>query len=339
MIYSWQQDIWRRLMSAKASLPNALLLQGRNGIGKLHLGRTLAQGLLCETPLGSGEPCELCGACDWFRTGNHPDFRLLEPAADAAGEAEEPGKPAEKKASRFITVAQVRELADFVNLTTHRNGRRIILVHPAEAMNASAANALLKTLEEPPSGTLFILVSHHSQRLLPTVRSRCQKISIPLPDRKAALSWLREQGVDEADKCLSQSSRSPLAALQLSAEDYQLKRERMLEQLGNPALFDPLALAEQSEKLELTWVLDWLQQWTYDLASICMTEQTRYQIDPTTQMICLAKAVNLIELLQFQQDLHVVRRTLQHPLNNRLVLEQLFLSYGQLVNSQDAAYV
>lgn len=339
MIYSWQQDIWRRLMSAKANLPNAILLQGRSGIGKLHLGRILAQALLCETPLDSGEPCEHCGACDWFKTGNHPDFRLLEPPADAAGETEEQSKSADKKASKFITVAQIRELADFVNLTTHRNGRRIILVHPAEAMNVNAANALLKTLEEPPPETLFILVSHHSQRLLPTVRSRCQKVSIPLPDRETALSWLREQGVSEAESCLSQSGCSPLAALLLSAEDYQLKRERVLDQLGDPTRLDPLALAEQCEKLELAWVLDWIQQWAYDLASINMAAQTRYRVDPPAQMIRLAKAVNLIELHQFQQELVVARRAVQHPLNNRLALEQLFLSYLQLINSQDAAYV
>ncbi|MCE5180467.1 MAG: DNA polymerase III subunit delta' [Betaproteobacteria bacterium] len=326
-------------MSAKASLPNAILLQGRSGIGKLHLGRTLAQALLCEMPLESGEPCEHCGACDWFKTGNHPDFRLLEPAADAVGEIDEQNKPTDKKASKFITVTQVRELADFVNLTTHRNGRRIILVHPAEAMNVNAANALLKTLEEPPPDTLFILVSHHFQRLLPTVRSRCRKVSAPPPDRETALSWLREQGVNDAEACLSQSGCSPLAALQLSAEDYQLKRGRVLDQLDDPTRLDPLALAEQCEKLELAWVLDWVEQWAYDLASIGMAAQTRYRVDPPVQMIRLAKAVNLIELLRFQQELLAARRAVQHPLNNRLVLEQLFLSYGQLTNSQDATYV
>jgi DNA polymerase-3 subunit delta' len=178
MIYSWQNDIWRRLMSTKATLPGALLLQGRGGIGKFHLAYTLAQSLLCESPLDSGEPCEHCGSCHWFKIGGHPDFRLLEPeaqstAAESTGETDQ-GKAADKKVSQFITVAQIRELADFVNLTTHRNGLRIILVHPAETMNVHAANALLKTLEEPPPGTLFILVSHQSQRLLPTVRSRCQ---------------------------------------------------------------------------------------------------------------------------------------------------------------------
>ena len=344
MIYSWQKGIWQRLILAKATLPGALLLQGRGGIGKFHFAYTLAQALLCEAPRDSGEPCEHCGACNWFKIGGHPDFRLLEPDAqnaafESTGEVVEQGKVVDKKASQFITVAQIRELADFVNLTTHRNGFRIILVHPAEAMNVHAANALLKTLEEPPPGTLFILVSHQPQRLLPTVRSRCQKINAPLPGRAEALQWLREQKVEEADACLAQSGCAPLAALRLSAEGYQLKRSQILEQLGAPDQLDPLSLAEQGDKMELAWILNWMQQWIYDLASIGMAGRGRYQPESSAEMNRLAKAVNLIELFRFQQELLTAQRALHHPLNNRMVLEQLFFSYGQLVNRQDAAYV
>jgi DNA polymerase-3 subunit delta' len=344
MIYPWQSDIWRRLISARATLPGALLLQGRGGIGKFHLAYTLAQALLCESPLETGEPCEHCGACNWFKIGGHPDFRQLEPeaqsaATDPTGDTTEQGKAADKKASQFITVAQIRELADFVNLTTHRNGLRIILVHPAEAMNVHAANALLKTLEEPPPGTLFILVSHQPQRLLPTVRSRCQKINASLPGRAEGLQWLQAQGIAEADACLAQSGYAPLAALRLSEEDYQVKRSQILEQLGAPDRLDPLTLAEQGEKMELAWILNWMQQWVYDLASIGMAGQGRYRPESSAEMNRLAKAVNLIELFRFQQELLTAQRALHHPLNTRLVLEQLFFSYWQLVNRQDAAYV
>ncbi len=347
MIYSWQKDIWQRLISSKATLPGAILLQGRGGIGKFHLAHTLAQALLCESPLDSGEPWEHCGSCHWFKIGGHPDFRLLEPeaqnaSADSTGETaeQEPTKKAaDKKASQFITVAQIRELADFVNLTTHRNGLRIILVHPAEAMNVHAANALLKTLEEPPPGTLFILVSHQPQRLLPTVRSRCQKVNATLPGRAEALQWLRGQEVAEAEACLAQSGYAPLAALRLSTEDYQSKRSQILEQLGAPDRFDPLALAEQGDKMELVWILNWMQQWVYDLASIGVAAQARYQPESSAEMIRLAKTVNLIELFRFQQELLTAQRALHHPLNTRLVLEQLFFSYWQLVNRQGAAYV
>jgi len=347
MIYPWQKEIWQRLMLSKATLPGALLLQGREGIGKFHFAHTLAQALLCDSPLDSGEPCEHCGACHWFMIGGHPDFRLLEPEAqntqaDSTGEAAEQEpikKVTDKKASQFITVAQIRELADFVNLTTHRNGMRIILVHPAEAMNVHAANALLKTLEEPPPGTLFILVSHQPQRLLPTVRSRCQKINAPLPGRAEALLWLRGQEVAEAEACLAQSGYAPLAAMRLSADDYQVKRGQFLEQLGAPDRFDPLALAEQGDKMELAWILNWMQQWIYDLASISMAAQARYQAEVSAEMNRLAKTVNLIELFRFQRELLIAQRSLNHPLNNRMVLEQLFFSYSQLVNRQDATHV
>ena len=344
MIYKWQEKIWQQLISNKAHFPNAILLHGRGGIGKLHLGRTLAQALLCEFPLASGEPCEQCGACTWFKAGSHPDFRLLEPEAlaaltEPAAEMADTRKPADKKTSQFITVAQIRELADFVNLTTHCNGLRVILIHPAEAMNVHAANALLKTLEEPPAGTLFILVSHHPQRLLPTIRSRCQKVSIPLPGHADALQWLQGQGTREADSCLAQSGGAPLAAHQLSTDDYQLKRKQIIDQLGAPERLDPLSMAEQGEKTELAWTLNWMQQWIYDLASLCLTARARYQPESAGEMMHLAKTVNLIELFRFQQELAAAQRTLQHPLNNRLVLEQLFLSYWQLANSQDTAHV
>jgi DNA polymerase-3 subunit delta' len=97
MIYPWQHDIWKRLMSGKANLPNALLLQGRGGIGKFRLASTLAQALLCDSPLASGEPCEQCSSCGWLKAGGHPDFRLLEPEAqsattDATGEAADQAK-------------------------------------------------------------------------------------------------------------------------------------------------------------------------------------------------------------------------------------------------------
>lgn len=342
MIYPWQHDIWQRLMSGKTHLPNALLLQGRSGIGKLHLGSVLAQALLCDSPVANGEPCEQCGSCVWIKAGVHPDLRLLEPeaqAADTSGEATDQGKSADKKSSQYITVAQVRELADFMNLTTHRNGLRIVLIHPAEAMNIHAANALLKTLEEPAAGTLFILVSHHPQRLLPTVRSRCQKINAPLPDRAAATLWLRQQGVADTEPCLAQSGFAPLAALQLSDEDYQINRRQFYAHFGSPDKLDPISMADWGDKLGLAWMLDWMQQWAHDLASTALAGRARYQAKPSPEMIHLAKNINLIELFKFQQELSSAQRTLQHPLNNRLLLEQLLFSYWRIANCQKAAYV
>ena len=271
-------------------------------------------------------------------------MRLLEPEGQsepAAGESENIDQPKtadNKKASQYITVAQVRELSDFVNLTTHRNGFRIVLVNPAESMNVHAANALLKTLEEPPANTLFILVAHQLQRLLPTVRSRCQMINMPLPAPAVASEWLREQGVAGLE-CLMQAGGAPLAALDLSDEDYQYQRGQIIEMLGTPERMDPLMMAEQGEKLGLASMVGWLQQWVYDLISLNLLGRPRFQREPSSSMIRLANAINLIELFKFQQELSVVQRTLQHPLNARLLLEQLLFSYWQLVNRQDAGHV
>lgn len=343
MDYPWLSETWARLVAGKDRLPNALLLYGRSGIGKFDFALDLAKALLCENQLQSGEACGQCGSCGWLQAGVHPDFRLLEPEAQSEaigdGEGAEPAKPSDKKASQFITVAQVRELADFVNLSTHRNGLRIVLVRPAEAMNIHAANALLKTLEEPPAHTLFILVAHQLQRLLPTVRSRCQMIGMPLPESAMAENWLRERGVGDPSGSLSQAGGAPLAALDLSDSDYQQKRGQVMESLGVPDRLDPLALAELGEKLGLPDMILWLQQWVIDLISLGLVGRPRYQAQPSDAMRRLANTINLIELFQFQQELSVVQRTLQHPLNGRLVLEQLLFSYWQLVNRQEAAHV
>ncbi|HMV01241.1 MAG TPA: DNA polymerase III subunit delta', partial [Rhodocyclaceae bacterium] len=147
-------------MARRTRLPHALLLAGPRGLGKFALAQAFASGLLCEQPGMDGRSCGTCIACGWMAQGNHPDFRLLQPEALAAGdEGADEGKGDKKKASQQITIDQVRELDDFLNVGTHRSGLRVILVHPAEAMNRSTANALLKSLEEPGAGTVFLLVS------------------------------------------------------------------------------------------------------------------------------------------------------------------------------------
>ena len=181
--YPWLVQFARSLLSGPETMPPALLLAGQKGLGKVDLARAIAGAALCESRERGVHACGECSACVWFRAGNHPDFRLLEPepeadAEESRGEVEEQSERKEKKASTQITIQQIRDLAQFVNLTSHRDGYRVVLLHPAETMNANAANALLKTLEEPPARTLFVLVTHHPGRLLPTLLSRCRIVKI-----------------------------------------------------------------------------------------------------------------------------------------------------------------
>jgi DNA polymerase III delta' subunit len=202
--FPWQESSLRALLARRERFPHALLLAGPAGIGKSVYAQALAQGLLCESPR-DGLACGACPACNWFSQGNHPDFRQVVPAAVEEDEAPEPAEGTREtdKKSLVIKVGQVREVADFMSLSTHRAGFRVLVLRPAEAMQAAAANALLKTLEEPPPTTAIVLVSDRPTRLLPTIRSRCQKLTLGMPSREAALAWLRAEGVEGAEEALA----------------------------------------------------------------------------------------------------------------------------------------
>lgn len=343
MIYIWQEKLWQELLTRKGSLPHALLLHGQAGTGKRDFAITLAHALLCEAPADDGMPCGHCVACAWLTAGSHPDFRVLQPdseAADETGANDEAKDEKEKKQSHLITVAQVRELIESVSLSASRGGMRIVLVHPAEAMNVQAANALLKTLEEPPPNSLFLLVSHQAQRLLPTVRSRCLKVAMPLPSQQQALEWLTGQGVADPQVCLAQAGYAPLRALGLNDSDYREKRLSFLSRLEDAKNADPFAIAEMNEKTELAWVLNWLQTWIYDLICAQATGKVRYHLDFSAKLMALAEKVDVLQLLGLQRDLLGAQRSLHHPLNVRLLLEQLLLSYWQIMNrKQEGARV
>jgi len=146
-IIELHSEAWTQLGARRAQLPHALLISGQRGVGKSELAWAFAESLLCETPTATAQACGSCAACGWLALGNHPDFRLLQPDAMAAEEGESPDGSGKKKPSQQITIDQVRALDEFLHVGTHRDGARVILVNPAEAMNRSTANSLLKSLE------------------------------------------------------------------------------------------------------------------------------------------------------------------------------------------------
>jgi DNA polymerase III subunit delta' len=338
IIYPWQETIWKQLVSHPKSQPNALLLKGRSGIGKLDFARALSQYLLCEDRLPSLAACGKCQGCIWFANGNHPDFRLLEPAvfSEHANETDDGDKTrsTEKKPGNQISIEQIRELDHFVNLTSHRHGYKVILIRPAELMNAHAANAVLKTLEEPPGNTLFILVSHKPQRLLPTIVSRCRSVAMPVPDKNAALKWLSQQNVSEPDIVLAQVGYAPLAALEVSKRENQEQRKEFLQLISSSKL-NPLSLAESAQQYPLSDIINWLQKWTCDLTYCKFTGRVYYHLDFKEILYKLSGSANALGLGRYYRDLLAAQRAAQHPLNPRLVLEQLALSYCRWVFSKE----
>jgi DNA polymerase-3 subunit delta' len=205
---------------------HALLVHGAQDRGPLDFSIALAQAWLCETPRHEREhglACGRCGGCHLVAERSHPDLRLLVPESlrEAAGlPADEAGEGSSKtrKPSREIKVDAVRAALEFVSLTPSRAPLKVLLIHPAEEMNAVAANALLKTLEEPPGPMRFVLGCGAPQALLPTIRSRCQMLALPRPPREPALAWLQAQGLQDAAIVLDACGGEPLRALEQARE-------------------------------------------------------------------------------------------------------------------------
>ena len=332
-IYPWQVELWKRLANNRERLPHALLLRGRSGIGKFDFALQFTQSLLCQTPTKDGFACSVCASCGWFTQGNHPDYRLLTPeqGSETPDNDERLAESAKStKKSKIISVGQIRELDSFLELTSHRSaGLRIVLIHPAETFNSASANALLKMLEEPPSGVIFILVSHQPQRLLPTIMSRCQKIDMPVPTTEIALEWLQQQGLKDAKLLLHYAGGSPLSALK-EAEEGGRQLPGIWQMLSLGGKLDPFATATLCLTQGMEAALNALQKWIYDLLNYRLTGEMRYHTEQAGALQALTKSVDLGLLLDFQGKLDEARKSANHPLNQELQLESLLLQYTQL---------
>jgi DNA polymerase-3 subunit delta' len=315
------------LLARRDKLPHALLFRGREGIGKRALAEALARALLCEKRQPGAGACGRCVACNWMEQGSHPDFRRLEP--EILSDSRDAEEGTERKPSLEIRIEQVRDIAGLIAMTTHRNGPRVILIHPAEALNMNAANALLKNLEEPPPQTYFLLVSHRWHQLPATIRSRCEQVVLAPPTRETAREWLAQQKLSDADLALAHAGSAPLLAAAFD-EDYWHQREMLLKAITQPR-FDSLASAEMLRETAPALVVSCLQKWASDLVRHKVTGEVSYNPDYADAVASAAARIGLVEAVRYLR--HVVRhqRIVAHPLNARLFLEQLLLEYGALL--------
>lgn len=320
----WHEDALARLLAARATLHHALLIEGVPGIGKRDFARTLAQALLCEAPDGQGRACGTCRGCAWFGQGSHPDFRWLRP------ESEDPDfQPTrERKPSRQIRIEQVRSLAGFVHTGAHRGGRKVVLVEPAEAMNVGAANALLKTLEEPPGDTVFLLVCGRPGALPATVRSRCRRVVLGLPPAGLAGDWLAARAgidTDTARTWLAAAGGAPLLALQRAEPAATAAHRAVLETLAG---LPDIAVAAAAESLSRhdagTW-LPVLHAWTTDLARVLAGAEPRFLPGERQHLEALARRTSLGRILALEAAVGAGIAAAAQPLNARLLAEGIVL--------------
>ena len=274
-VLPWQSVQWRRLSSqiSDKTLPHAFLFTGVEGVGKELFAKSVAAYLLCEVSKNNSRDsgfgndtvykhgaCGQCKQCRLFEGDTHPDFKFLEP----------------EEGSSVIKIDQVRLLVDFFSRSSQQGGRKIALLSPAEALNNNAANALLKTLEEPSEDSVIILVSHQSGMLLPTIRSRCQVVDFGLPSVSDSLTWLNantmgllgEKGLKEDDisDILLLANSAPLKALKYLEKgvlsEYRLMLEELSSFLKNDSLSSTLATRWNDDiaDLRVSWVMLWLEQ-------------------------------------------------------------------------------
>ena len=335
--FPWHRAALERLLADRSRLPHALLVHGPAGIGKTEFARALAAGALCESPR-AGLACETCASCHWFSQGNHPDFReiLPESAMEEEGDDVAPadGGKAEKAKSLVIKIDQVRAVADFVALTTHRAGYRVLLIRPAEAMLPAAANSLLKTLEEPPPRTLIVLVSDRPARLLPTIRSRCRPLVLPLPPRDQALAWLRQSGVQDAESALAGAGGAPLAARDLAEPAEAELRRRLLAELAKPSGADALQFAGTVDRAAVERFIHWMQTWVHDLVRMRLAGEARHHVDHATALRARSKSADLEALFALDRELADARQLAAHPLNPRLLAEHLLMAYNRATSGE-----
>jgi DNA polymerase III subunit delta' len=326
MLYPWLDLTWASVLKLRAKLPHALLIHGPAGVGKLAMAKALAQLMLCDSASTGAAACGRCEGCRWFAAGSHPDMRWVQPEStridDSDADVDEPrGRAKAARPSTEIRVDEVRELRAFLNIGSHRGGRRIALVHPAESMNVHAANSLLKNLEEPPSGAMFILVSHRPARLLPTIRSRCVSIPVALPERKAAQNWLEAQGVAGAGSWLAFAGGAPLRALDYSAPE---SADEILRLLNAAAAGDAAALGAVSERESLERLAEILQKVALDSAFAASGGKRKYTPESVRTLPATKHA-----WLSYARRMGINRTLSRHPLNPRLFAAEMLSAMPQ----------
>lgn len=343
MILPWQTGLWARLSGDHARGHHALLLAGPAGGGKRRFAEALATARLCDQPGADGHACGVCQSCTWIVAGTHPDLFHLVPESDDAN-AEEGEAETTSAKSRQIKVDQVRAVQEALTKKGHRDARRVVIVDPAEAMNSVTANGLLKLLEEPPEGVWFLLVSGAVDRLLPTVRSRCQRWDFPAPAPAEAEAWLAAQGVSEAAVWLGFTGGMPVAASDFVKGPLAAQRERFVRDIAGLPGREPVQLAgewdawlrskdAQAAGMDMPRLADWLLRWQSDLVATVLGARARFFRDADAALHQQARQLSASAALGCYNDALSFRRVAAHPLNARLVLEDILLRFCRHVAS------
>jgi DNA polymerase-3 subunit delta' len=284
-------------------LAHALLVHGAQGLGKRSFAAWLASAVLCESSLAAPlNHCGQCASCLLLKAGTHPDLLWVAP---------EEGK-------QQISIDQVRAATERLSKTSYRQGYKVAVIEPAHQMTPGAGNSLLKTLEEPSPGSLLLLVTSRGSSLLPTLRSRCQKVTIPRPSRTEAMAWLQTQAQERVDPALLEfAGGGPLRALAYAGGQFTALNQQMRKSLGEllTGHSDVSQVAAEWAKDGLTDRLVWLDQWLTSVARGMLThsESTAFARsggNESPDLPSLPRALNISHLYDLVDRLRTLRAQL-----------------------------
>jgi DNA polymerase-3 subunit delta' len=320
----WHSVLWGRVNEARRAgrLGHALLLAGPAGVGKRLFAMRLAASLLCERVGDDGTPCGACRGCVQRIAGTHPNLTWLTREFNEKTEKEK----------RDISMDQLRAMMERLGLSSHYGQSRVVVIDPADALNASGVNAVLKTVEEPPAGIHIVLISERPMALAPTLRSRCQRLGVPLPAVEEAETWLRSRmpGVDVA-AALRESGGAPLTALEArvagGTSDHQTAWREALMAVASQRL-DPLSAAARvapaGAKLSPEIVQEWLRQLQRVLHRL-LRAIAGVESDPG--LSTLARRLGAGHVEQLLGEIVESQRRLLGNANPQLTVESLMISW------------
>ena len=328
MLAPWLQQQRQALLAQRG---HAWLLQGPSGMGQFELGMAMVRAWLCEQPTEQGA-CGHCTSCHSVDVHAHADLCVLMPEADMLARGWPLSEKAQadiddkkRKPSKEIRVDAMRDAVEFTQRTSARGRGKAVLVYPAEQMNAITANALLKTLEEPPGDVRFVLATQAAHQLLPTIRSRCLAHTMLWPAEAQILQWLQQQGLqaDDARAWLRAAGGRPLDALAMAQVGKGLDVFQRLPKAvasGDVAIFSDMSQPD---------IVQWLQKLCHDLMCVAQGAAPRY-----FAVQDLPKPPSAMVLARWAKSLAQEARTAEHPFNAGLMTEALVAQARTVLHSK-----
>lgn len=307
--YPWLNNDKEYLLTLSARLPHAILLNGSKELGVVTLALWFAKSLLCEN-IGSNGACNQCQNCILFDDESQVDFKHLM-LSD------------EKKS---ITIEDVRQVIEYITVSTHSNKYKIVLIEDVDTLNISSANALLKILEEAPSYAVFVLTCTNKNRVIPTVLSRCHQYQIKPPKIEQLSSYIAEQNVSPF--WLTFYNNCPIFEEPMDGEQLTM----FIQTLTTPSsdnIFQ-LTVDFDGKTIPFSVFLDFFSKWLSDLVQLKLINKVKYFTDYLNELQTLVDKLNIEKAFYLFDQVNFLSAWSNHPLNYKIQIENILFNYQML---------